>query len=219
MSGSTSSTTGSEKVIAICQEINRLGLALDLASNVLNTISVDNYNERLAYLKELLPASVENLADDFGKMSVSDSSATLLTNFMNSINGNSEIMKKNLEVMNKTSELLIRLDRNNNRLIPVQDYTGSMKRARAYRNISFEKVTQEYFLCKTKYILGEFARNKSVASHLRKPVPIDTEEKVQTWFDDLMEALPTFKKKLVVVDTHRRAYLDGYMPDFLKRIL
>src|SRR2546421_13038750 len=89
-----------------------------------------------------------------------------------------------------------------------------MKRARAYQNISFEKVDQEYFLCETNSVLGAFARNHSISTYLRKPVPTDTEEKVQTWFDGLMKALPKFKKNLVVVDTHRRAFLDGYMPDF-----
>src|SRR5437763_15705534 len=110
---------------------------------------------------------------------------------MNSINANSEIMKKNLEVMNKTSEVLIQLDRNNNRLIPVQDYTGacfqvqsfdnsifinliflhtsgSIKRARAYQNISFERVDQEYFICETRSQLGEFARSKSVGIYLQR---------------------------------------------------
>ena len=79
MSGSTSSR-GNKKVVAICQEINRLGQNLgeenfppeertdlrifftnnsltnvDLVLNILNTIPNDNYNERLAYLKKLLP--------------------------------------------------------------------------------------------------------------------------------------------------------------------
>jgi hypothetical protein len=80
MSGSTSSTTGNEKVIAISAEINRLGLNLDEesfpttervklrgffiknsnniefldnVSVVLNTISADNYNVRLAFLKKV----------------------------------------------------------------------------------------------------------------------------------------------------------------------
>ncbi|CAB5145228.1 hypothetical protein RhiirA5_423197 [Rhizophagus irregularis] len=83
MYSSTSSTTGSDKVITIHQEINQLSFNLDeegfpsteraklhvfftknsnniefldLVSNVLNTIPNDNYNERLMYLKELLPA-------------------------------------------------------------------------------------------------------------------------------------------------------------------
>ncbi|PKC72239.1 hypothetical protein RhiirA1_389927 [Rhizophagus irregularis] len=82
MYSSTSSTTGSEKVITIHQEINQLSFNLDeegfpsteraklhvfftknsnniefldLVSIVLNTIPNDNYNERLMYLKELLP--------------------------------------------------------------------------------------------------------------------------------------------------------------------
>jgi hypothetical protein len=62
---------------------------------------------------------------------------------MNSINANSEIMRKNLEVMNKasevmnktsevmnkTSKVLNRLGRNN-KLIPVQDYTGACSRCK-----------------------------------------------------------------------------------------
>ena len=157
---------------------------------------------------------------------------------MNPINANSEIMKKNLEVMNKTlevinktseimSEVLIRLDRNN-RIIPVQDFTGacfrmqgfdnstsinliflhtsgSIKHARAYQSTSFEKVDQEYFLSKTGSQLGKFSKNKSIAIYLqRNPVPTKTEEEVQTWFNDLMKALPRFKKKLAIEDTHKK---------------
>jgi hypothetical protein len=33
-------------------------------------------------------------------------------------------------------------------------------------------------------------------------------------FDGLMKALPKYKKKLVVSDTHKKAYLDGFMSDF-----
>src|SRR3954447_3222233 len=71
--------------------------------------------------------------------------------------------------------------------------SGSKTRARAYQEITFERADVEFFLSKMKQgtYLGSFAGNGSVEAYLRNnPVPTETEDEVQNWFNDLMPELP-----------------------------
>src|SRR3954454_893400 len=62
--------------------------------------------------------------------------------------------------------------------------------------------------------LGYFQNSGSVNNYLRDFLtPTATEEEVQDWFEDLMVELPSFNKSLVVEDTHKNPYLNGFMPD------
>ncbi|CAG8671873.1 8981_t:CDS:2 [Funneliformis caledonium] len=143
-----------------------------------------------------------------GSSSSENASASLLALLMNVVNANSDIMKK-------TSEVLIRLEKNS-RLVTDDFDTGSKTCARAYQEITFERADVEFFLSKMKQgtYLSSFAGNGSVEAYLRNnPVPTETEDEVQNWFNDLMPELPKFNKKFIVEDTHVNPYLDGFKPD------
>lgn len=72
----------------------------------------------------------------------------------------------------------------------------------------------EHFLEKNETFLDEFKSGGSVNVYLQKyPVPTDTEDKVQDWFNGLMKTLPKFGKRLVIKDTHNITYLSGLKPD------
>ncbi|CAG8666378.1 1656_t:CDS:2, partial [Paraglomus occultum] len=94
--------------------------------------------------------------------------------------------------------------------------TASITQAKAYQNTIFESVDVEYFLSKNNTYLGSFRPNGTVNTYLRKySVPTDTEDKVQEWFNRLMENLPKFSKGIAIIirDTHTNVYLSGYKPD------
>jgi hypothetical protein len=94
--------------------------------------------------------------------------------------------------------------------------SGSKTRARAYQEITFEKADVGFFLSKMKpgTYLGSFVGSESVDVYLRdNPVPTETEDEVQNWFNDLILELPKFNKKFIVEDTHVNPYLDGFKPD------
>jgi len=74
----------------------------------------------------------------------------------------------------------------------------------------------EFFLSKMKHstYLSSFASSGSVDIYLRdNPLPTETEDEVQNWFNDLMLEFLRFNKKLIVEDTHVNPYLDRFKPD------
>lgn len=95
---------------------------------------------------------------------------------------------------------------------------GSITRARAYQSIDFEAVGLEHFLGESRPSfeqLGKIGIYGDIETYLSdKRAPTTSEEAVQSWFDDLMKALPTFLSQAVVKDTHTNTYLEGYKPDF-----
>ncbi|RIA96033.1 hypothetical protein C1645_802705 [Glomus cerebriforme] len=155
---------------------------------------------KVKYLRKLLvpeQPAVENLEKLFGQMDVSSSSGSVntpsLSMFLKVVADNSEITRKN-------SETMVRF----------------MKECfhDTYQNTVFERADVEYFLCVNNTFLGQFSAHGSVNAYLRdNPVPTNTEEDVQKWFNGLTEILPKFTKKLVVKDTHTNTYLNGLKPD------
>ncbi|CAG8547759.1 12_t:CDS:2 [Paraglomus occultum] len=141
-------------------------------------------------------------------MDISGSSGSVSTSplsmFIKTVVDNSEITRKNSEVMVRFMKEFSRTERE----------TVSITQAKAYQNTVFESVDVEYFLSKNNTYLGSFRSNGTVNTYLRKySVPTDTEDEVQEWFNRLMENLPKFSKSIAIRDTHTNVYLSGYKPD------
>ncbi|CAG8700478.1 13880_t:CDS:2, partial [Funneliformis mosseae] len=158
MSVATSSATGNEKVSAICQEIARLNLNLNeesfsttervklraffiknsnninFVSEALDTIPPDNYNERLALLKELSSdTSIEGITHDFEQLKFSEGTSDTIKSFSDILSGILIITEENSIQIKKNSDQikeLVQIARNREAVLGEYELEGTDSDAR-----------------------------------------------------------------------------------------
>ncbi|CAG8498899.1 8423_t:CDS:2 [Funneliformis mosseae] len=126
-----------------------------------------------------------NLAYGIGQMSLSIGSVSantpILSEVVQAVKENLAIRKEYSEIMKRSLDVLIRIEKRHNR---DPELPNSVTRAKVYKSIVFNKVQFDYFLAETNSYLGVLASPVATYIQNNPMTQAMTEKQVQKWFKD-----------------------------------